>query len=163
MLWYVLSDVQHQLDPLVRRSFREQLHRLFQHVLGAEVDRLEANATRLDLGEIEDVVDDVQQSVAGAANRLHVFALLRRQLRFHQQPGHADHPVHRRADLVAHRGKELRLESRQLLQLLVPLRKIGQELRLGRLRLGGGGAVVLELDDDPPDQDAERDEQESFE
>ena len=50
-----------------------------------------------------------QQRLAGVAHRLRVLALLGGQRRVEQQPGHADDAVHRRADLVAHRGQELAL------------------------------------------------------
>ena len=106
-LGHKLSDVQHQLDALVGGSLGEELDRLLHHVLGAEVNRLQANAARLDLREIEDVVDDLQQRISRGANRVDVLALLERQLGVEQETRHADDPVHRRADLVAHRGQEL--------------------------------------------------------
>ena len=60
------------------------------------------------------------------AHRLRVLALLRRQRRVEQQPRHADHPVHRRPDLVAHRGQELALR---------PARRLGRVPRLPQLLL----------------------------
>ena len=46
---------------------------------------------------------------AGTADRVGALALFRAQFRVEQQFGHADHAVHRRADLVAHVGEKLAL------------------------------------------------------
>ncbi len=127
-------------------------------MLGAEVDRLHAHAARLDLREVEDVVDDLEQRVAGGANRLHIVPLLGRDVGAQQQACHADHPVHRRPDLVAHRGKELGLHARHLLQLLVALGEVGQQLGLGLFRSGRRDAARLQRADNTADQKAERDE-----
>ena len=73
-----------------------------------EAERLvdEVDLAGLDLREVEDVVDDRQQRVARRADRVGVVALLGVELRLGEQAAHADDRVHRRADLVAHRGQE---------------------------------------------------------
>ena len=63
---------------------------------------------RLDLREVQDVVDDGEQGIAAGINGLHVAMLLVGQRGLQQQPGHGDNAVHGRADLVAHVGQELR-------------------------------------------------------
>ena len=68
--------------------------------------RLDVHPAGLDLREIEDVVDDGEQRVAGLADRRDVVVLLVVERRVEQEPAHADHRVHRRADLVAHRREE---------------------------------------------------------
>ena len=68
--------------------------------------RLDVHAAGLDLREVEDVVDDREQRVAGVADGGDVVVLLGVELRVEQQAAHADHRVHRRADLVAHRREE---------------------------------------------------------
>ena len=73
---------------------------------------LELELAGLDLGEVEDVVDDDEQGVAAGADRLGEVALLGRQVGVEQQPGHPDHGVHRRADLVRHGREERRLGLR---------------------------------------------------
>ena len=86
----------------------------------AQVDRLslELELAGLDLRVVEDVVDHVQQRVAARADDLGELALLGRQLGTEQEAGHADHRVHRRPDLVAHRGEEGALRLRRGLRLL---------------------------------------------
>ncbi len=61
---------------------------------------------RLDFGEIQNIVDDGEQRVAAHADGFDKALLLFRQGRFHQEAGHADHGVERRANLVAHLGEE---------------------------------------------------------
>ena len=99
---------------------------------GAEVEHELAG---VDLREIEDVVDDGEQRVARLDDDVGEHLLLRRQLGFCQQLGHAEHAVHRRADLVAHIGEEFGLgavgEHRLALRFL--------ELLLAFLELGDVG------------------------
>ena len=63
----------------------------------------------LDLGKIEDVVDDGQQALTAVANRARDLALVVVELRIQQHAAHPDHAIHRRADLVAHRRQEAAL------------------------------------------------------
>ena len=67
-----------------------------------EVDLLQLDLAGLDLGEVQDVVDDRQEPFPGSAYGLGVLALHPGELGVEQQPRHADHTVQRRADLVAH-------------------------------------------------------------
>ena len=64
---------------------------------------------RLDLGVVEHVVEDAQQRLARHPHHVQVLALLRRQLGVTEQIDHAQHRVHRGADLVAHVGDEFAL------------------------------------------------------
>ena len=73
-----------------------------------QVERLglELELPRLDLGEVEDVVDDGQERVAALADDLRELALLVGQRGVQEEPAHPDHGVHRGPDLVAHRRQE---------------------------------------------------------
>ena len=75
---------------------------------GAQVERLGLHFehARLDLGEIEDVVDDGEQRFATIPDNFGEFALLVRQVGREQQAAHAEDAVHRRADFVAHGRQE---------------------------------------------------------
>ena len=95
-----------QLDVVIGRRRREQVEGAFDdppqvHRLGVELD-----LAGLDLGEVEDVVDDGQQRIARCLDRLGVLLLLGVERRVEQQPAHPDDRVHRRPDLVAHRREE---------------------------------------------------------
>ena len=67
----------------------------------------------------------MQERVAARPDDLGELALLRRQLGAEQQSGHADHGVHRRPDLVAHRREERALRLRRRLGLLARLLELG--------------------------------------
>ena len=68
----------------------------------------------LDLGEVQDVVDDGQQRLTRAAQTLGQRPLVGVEVGVEQKLGQADDAVHRRTDLVAHGGQELRLQARRL-------------------------------------------------
>ncbi len=93
-------------QPLRRRR-RHQVEVRGDAVAQVEGLVLELEAARLDLREVEDVVDQGQQGVAAGADGFDVVALLEVEIGLEQEPGHADHPVERGADLVAHVGQEL--------------------------------------------------------
>ena len=74
-----------------------------------EVQRLQVELARLDLGEVQDVVYEREQRLAAVAHGLGIAPLLLVQVRVQQKAGHADDAVHGRADLVAHVGQKLAL------------------------------------------------------
>jgi hypothetical protein len=100
------------------------MHELLQ----VEIDAVEFEATRLHAREVEKIVDDGEQRLAGFVHRFDVFPLLVRKRRLQQQPGHADDPVHRLADLVTDGGQK------QALGAVRPLG--GDTASLERLDLG---------------------------
>ena len=73
---HVLQDVAGEVETLGLRLLGQQFDRAFDGRLQIEVEFLEVQLAGLDLGEVEDVVDDGQQRVAAAADRLDVLALL---------------------------------------------------------------------------------------
>src|SRR5205823_14442074 len=74
----------------------------FDDFLQIKLQVLKLQFASLDFGKIKNVVQDRQQRLGAAANRLRVVALLGIELGFQKEPSHADHPVHRRANFVAH-------------------------------------------------------------
>ncbi len=86
-----------------------QLDDRFDHFVEVEWNLLDIEPTRLDLREIEDLVQQFEQRLAREFRRLHIFALLRVERRHQQQVGHADDAVERRAQLVRDIGQELAL------------------------------------------------------
>src|SRR3546814_16907409 len=61
----------------------------------------------IDPREVEDVVEDPQQQLAGTLHPGELVAMLVRQAALQHQLREADDGVQRRADLVAHVGQEL--------------------------------------------------------
>ena len=92
---------------------RHRLDRL-GHVLDQRRQRerfeMKLHAPRLDLGEVENVVDQREQVPARAEHAIERLDVLLQRLRvLPQHLGDADDGVERRAQLVAHVGEELRL------------------------------------------------------
>jgi len=99
---HVRRHVIGQLEALLMGARRQRAHGLVQGVAQVEVDRLDVELAGLDLGEVQDVIDQCLQRVRGDLHRVQAFSLLGRQLGAQRQLGHPDDPVYRRADLVAH-------------------------------------------------------------
>ena len=76
-----------------------------------EIGRLgmQVETARLGPGEIEHVIDQRQQSLAGGVGAADIGLLVGRQPRLEEKPGQAEDAVERRAELVADGGEEARL------------------------------------------------------
>ena len=86
---------------------------------------LELELARLDLRVVEDVVDHVSSASPLERTTSANSRCSPRQLGVEQEIGHADHGVHRRADLVAHRGEEVALRLRRGFRFLARALKLG--------------------------------------
>ncbi len=71
---HVRRTVEQQLQPLVLGLHPHQVGQVVHDIFQVEVDLLHRHLAGLDLGEIEDVVDDAQQVLAGALHLLDVVA-----------------------------------------------------------------------------------------
>jgi hypothetical protein len=91
-----------------------------------ELDAVELQPARFHARQIEYVVDDRDQRLPRIVHRDHVFALLLAERRLEQHAGHADDPVHRLADLVAHGGEKQGLGLVRLLRRDTGLAHRGQ-------------------------------------
>ena len=85
--------------------------------------RLQFELAGLDLGEVENFLDQRQQRFARGLRRLGVGELLGRERRVEQQIGHAENAVERRADFVADGGEEARLGAVGGFRLVARLRE----------------------------------------
>src|SRR4029077_12413250 len=103
------GDAASQLQALGVRSERQYVQRSFHGLAQRERCRVESQFASLDLGEVENVVDDSQQRLGRAFHYAEVLALPRRQRRVERQFGHANDSVHGRANLVTHVGQEFGL------------------------------------------------------
>ncbi len=93
---------------------------------GVEGDRLQSELRRLDLAEVQHIIEHLQQRLAGLEGGVEQGALVGREVCFGEHSLEVQHRVHRRADLVGHRGEEdtprMRdLASRRCLGLHRPL------------------------------------------
>ncbi len=131
--------VDQQVQPFLAGGGLHQQHQIMQRAFQVKRFGVQHHAVGFDLGIIEHVVDDHQQSLARAFDRVDEQALFFGQVRFVQQVGHADNAVHRGADFVAHVGQKggFRL-----------IRGLGPALGTAQLSLGlfQGGHVVGQAD-----------------
>ena len=86
--------IEHLLDHMARF-----IHHIFERDL-----------TRFHAREIQYVVHQGEQGIPGVVEDRHITPLLRRQRRIAQQLGHPHNRVQRCPELVAHAGKEFRLD-----------------------------------------------------
>ena len=104
-----LVDEGGDLDVFGLRARRQQFDGFLDQRRKRERPRLQFELAGLDLGEIENLLDQRQQRFARGLRRLGVGELLGRERRVEQQIGHAENAVERRADFVADGGEEARL------------------------------------------------------
>lgn len=116
---YVRIDLGYEFDTLLACRRGQELYGLFAGVPGVEGMFLQSQVVRLDLGEVEDVVDSVEELFATAADRLDELLLLRGHLGLSQKRARANHTVHGGANLMAHGGEERALLAVCLAQLVV--------------------------------------------
>ena len=114
------------------RLNREQPGDIFERIAQIDIQLLEFELAGFDFREVQNVVDDGQQRRAAVADGLCVITLQAVKLRVEQELGHAEHAVHRRADLVAHVREKFALRAiGGFCNLLGP-----EYLERGRLQVG---------------------------
>ena len=95
-----------QIEALGLAAHGQELRHVFDHALEVERLGLDVELARLDLREIQNIVDDVEQRLGRAMDRGRIVALLGRHFRVEQKLRHPHHAVHGGADFVGHVGKE---------------------------------------------------------
>ncbi len=149
-----------ETDILLLGRGREQRMDLADRVQRAGVDRCDLKSARLDLGQVEHVVEDGHQVGAGLADGGDHCARLGIEIALLERLRHAEHAVERRADLMAHVGEEFALGAGGRLGGVARGFEFAQTLGalLGQLGLGGLDASGL-VDEDEAEgrRHAERD------
>ncbi len=145
----VVGDVEVEADPLAGRLRGIHVVDVVQQVPQVEIDVLDGQLAGLDLGKIEDVVDDHQEVLARALDQGGVVALGFGERGRQQHLGHPEHAVHRGADLVAHGGQECALgAARGFGGILGLFQLLGAHADLAFQLVAvvqQGGAAVLDL------------------
>ena len=114
-----LVDVLVEFDPLFGSRITEHGHRLLEEVFEIHGDLLKVHLRGLQLGEVEDVIDEMQERLPAGPDHPDELALFDIKPRVQQQRRGSDDAVHRRANLMAHAGEEVRLRfSASLRELL---------------------------------------------
>ncbi len=107
--WHAAGHGAGDLQALALGSGRQQFDDALDQREEVEGLAREVEPARLDLGEIEDLVDKRRQRAAGTADGGDIGRLLRIERGAGEQFGHAEDAVERRAHLVAHGGEKARL------------------------------------------------------
>ena len=105
---HIRSDRVHDFDTFFLGAQRGDGGDRFQNVIQRKLHGLQCQHAGFDLGIVQDVVDDGQQRIGRQLHFFQIVALLGRKRCLAHQPGHADHRVHRRANLMAHGGQKVR-------------------------------------------------------
>ena len=132
--------------PLAAAERRQHVEGALDALAEREGLGLQLDLAGLDLGEVEDVVDDRQERLGGGVDGLREVALLVVERRVEEQAAHADDGVHRGPDLVAHGGQEGALGLVGLLGGLLGRAALLEEPRV----LDGDGGLLGK-----PDQEGE--------
>ena len=103
------GDVGQQVEPVRAGVEGGRLRHVVDHLGQRERHGLQLDPAGLDLGEVQDVVDQAQQGPAGGLDTARVLPLPVVEVGRQEQLGQPGHPVHRGPDLVAHGGQEGRL------------------------------------------------------
>ena len=98
-----------ELDVLLDGAWRQQFGDFADGDGHVERNRFDGHLARLDLGEVENVVDHAHEQLRGMLCGVHELALFARQLCVGQQTGHPQYAVHGRANLMRHGREELAL------------------------------------------------------
>ena len=101
----------YQFELLGMRGGGEDGQGVLQQVAQVERHAVEHQFAGFNLREIEDFVDDAQQVIRRFFDSAQVIELARRQFAFLQQVSKTEDAVERCADLMAHVGQELRLDT----------------------------------------------------
>src|SRR3989442_4821654 len=144
----IRGDTGAQLELLVLGQGADTLDALRNQRLDLDLAAVELRLPRLELGDIQEVVDEHQQVLSVLGNDVHVLALVAGQdtaVALEQQLGEAEDRVQRCAQLVAHVCQELRLVLVGALELGVDgpqsCRLLGREVEEVRLLDGGRGVL----------------------
>ncbi len=97
------------LEILLLRPHRERLHGGAEAIAQPEGQRLEIQLARLDLREVQDVVEQPEQGVGGVFDGGQKLLLVGGEVGVEREFGHAEDAIHGGPNLVAHVGQKLAL------------------------------------------------------
>ncbi|MNO97627.1 hypothetical protein D3C76_893440 [compost metagenome] len=128
-------DEADQFDVLLFGLGAEDTQAVFNQRVEVELHIVEFDLPGFEFGDIKNFVDQCQQFVAGAVDGLHVVTLFNREWCTQQQFGHAQHAIHRGADLVT--------DLRQEFGLGIDLGVAGRQVAADAEAIFGDAALAL--------------------
>ncbi|MNZ74636.1 hypothetical protein D3C78_930890 [compost metagenome] len=109
----------HQFEVLLANAGGHDGRHVIEHLFHAEWHPLKLEPARLNLGKIEDVVDDPEQRLSGLVDLAYQSMLTIVEPSLLEQVGQPHDGVHGGTDLVAHVGNEIPFDLRQPGRLLL--------------------------------------------
>ena len=100
------GDVGNDFEALDLRPLGDQAASVADQAVHLEIAQFQLHLAGFDLREVEDVVDDAEQVLGGAADLVELFGLRPVGGTAAQDVGEADDGIHRRANFMAHVGQE---------------------------------------------------------
>ncbi len=129
------------LQKFLFRSQGQCLECFLQQIADRKFGLFQFESARLDLGKIQNVVDDVQEAIGGRFDQVEIIPLLRCQRSIERQIGHSDNAVHRSANFMAHVGQEFALRAAARFSCFLGVEKIRlRSLPPGDVQEGDHGA-----------------------
>ena len=146
---HAVVDLACERDPSPTRPFTHEQQRVVHRRRQLELRDVQLHASGLDLGQVEDVVDEGEEVLSRGQDIVQVLRLLlvgRPEHPVQEHVREADHGVERRAQLVRHAGEELRLVLARDFELPALDLQLAEEPRIldGEGRLGGEGFQKLD-------------------
>ncbi len=123
-----------QLEALFARADGQHIHGFFHARAQIKIQTLQRQLAGFDLGEVQNVVDEVQQAFRARSGQFGVLSLLGIQLGLQEQLRHSNDTVHGGSDLMTHLRQKLRLGN------------VGQLGLNGHLVGAGDGLLQLLVD-----------------
>jgi hypothetical protein len=101
-----VGEVEDELEGFLAGESGLEIEGALELFVEIEIDGLEDEAAGLDLGEVEDVVDDGKERLAAEEESVDEILLFVGERGAEEKMSHSDDAVERGADLVAHVGEE---------------------------------------------------------
>ena len=101
--------IKKKMYAFFRGPLANQQHRMGKNILQPEFNSFQAEFSGLNLGKIQNIIDDSQKRLRRLLDFMHIIPLVFIQIGFERKIGHTDNCVHRGSDLVAHIGQKERL------------------------------------------------------
>ncbi|MFM1945251.1 MAG: hypothetical protein RI897_4233 [Verrucomicrobiota bacterium] len=104
---HISIDESDEFDPFGLGAIGDHFYRGIDGGPEVEVDLIEVDFSGLDLGEVEDFINDVEEGFRAVVDSFDVFGLVAVEAGIAEEDGHADDAVQGGSDFVADIGEEL--------------------------------------------------------
>ena len=108
---HIVFNIDGELKAFIVRRMGQQRHHLIQGVAKQERDAFKDKFARLQLREIQHIINNGQQIIGRTFNRIKVIALGGIEVCFQRQTGKADDAIERGTQFMGHISQEFRFDT----------------------------------------------------